>query len=145
MNTNGEVKALRDRVQELEALLGIGDDTVSRLYLALGDATPQQCEIIGVMLKRMVATRLGLFTILFGGLPDCDQPEIKIIDVQMVRIRKVLLKHGITIDVQWGMGSWSISKDDKRKLRALMARVDDKQAVASGNLHARRLAFLEGA
>jgi hypothetical protein len=40
----------------LEALLGVGNDDVSRLLTVL-DATPQQCEMIRFMLRRSVAIR----------------------------------------------------------------------------------------
>jgi hypothetical protein len=33
---------------------------------------------------RSVATRTALHVVLFGARPDCDQPEIKLIDVQML-------------------------------------------------------------
>ena len=71
--TEVEAEALRNRVEELQALLGVGNDDVSRLLTVL-DATPQQCEMIGFMLRRAVATRTALHTGLFGARPDCDQP-----------------------------------------------------------------------
>ena len=52
------------------------------------DATLQQCEMVGFMLRRSVATGTALHTVLFGGRPECDQPEIKLIDVQMVNVRR---------------------------------------------------------
>jgi hypothetical protein len=91
--TEVEADALRNRVEELQSLLGVGNDDVSQL-LAVLDATPQQCEMIGFMLRRSVATRTALHTVLFGARPDCDQPEIKLIDVQMVKVRKALEKGG---------------------------------------------------
>jgi hypothetical protein len=54
------------------------------------DATPQQCEMVGFMLRRSVATGTALHTVLFGGRPESDQPEIRLIDVQMVKVRKAL-------------------------------------------------------
>src|SRR5215213_6641755 len=84
--TEIEAEQLRNRVEELQALLGVGNDDVSRLLTVL-DATPQQCEMVGFMLRRSVASRTALHTVLFGARPDCDQPEIKLIDVQTVRVR----------------------------------------------------------
>ena len=117
-----ETDALRDRVAELEALLGVGNDDVSRL-LTVVDATPQQCEMIGFMLKRAVATRTALFIALFGARPECDQPDMKLIDVQMVKVRKALEKLGIEVRTEWGSGGWTIHGRDKAKLRALMSDV----------------------
>jgi hypothetical protein len=69
--TEVEADALRNRVEELQALLGVGNDDVSRLLTVL-DATPQQCEMVGFMLRRAVATRMALHTVLFGGRPECE-------------------------------------------------------------------------
>jgi len=110
---------LRDRVTELEALLGLGNDDVSRLLTVL-DATPQQCEMVGFMLKRAVATRTGMFIALFGARPECDQPDMKLIDVQMVKVRKALEKIGIEVRTEWGSGGWNIPAADKSRLRAMM-------------------------
>jgi len=118
--TEIEADALRNRVEELQALLGVGNDDVSRL-LAILDATPQQCEMIGFMLRRSVATRTAMHTVLFGARPDCDQPEIKLIDVQMVKVRKALEKVGVEVRTEWGSGGWAIASADKMKLRRLMA------------------------
>ena len=84
-----ETEQLRNRLEELQGLLGVGNDDVSRLLTVL-DATPQQCEMVGLMLRRAVATRTALHTVLFGARPECDQPEMKLIDVQMVKVRAAL-------------------------------------------------------
>jgi hypothetical protein len=89
--------------------------------LTVLDATPQQCEMIGFMLRRSVATRTALHTVLFGARPDCDQPEIKLIDVQMVRVRAALKKVGVEVRTEWGSGGWAIPAADKAKLRRLMS------------------------
>lgn len=118
--TEAEQEQLRTRVIELEALLGVGNDDVSRLLTVL-DATPQQCEIIGFMLRRAVATRDALLTVLFGNRPECDHPEPKLIDVQMVKVKRALEKVGIKVQTEWGYGGWSLSRSDKARLRAMMA------------------------
>lgn len=142
--TEVEADALRDRVEELQALLGVGNDDVSRL-LAVLDATPQQCEMIGFMLRRSVATRTALHTVLFGARPDCDQPEIKLIDVQMVKVRKALEKVGVEVRTEWGSGGWAIPAADKAKLRRLMSGEGEAPAVERANVRERRMAFLAGA
>jgi hypothetical protein len=114
-----ETEQLRNRLEELQGLLGVGNDDVSRLLTVL-DATPQQCEMIGFMLRRAIATRTALHTVLFGGRPECDQPEMKLIDVQMVKVRASLKKLGIDIRTEWGSGGWALAGADKAKLRRLM-------------------------
>ncbi|MCA6114260.1 hypothetical protein J6524_04865 [Bradyrhizobium sp. WSM 1738] len=133
---------LQDRVAELEALLGVGNDDVSRLLTVL-DATPQQCEMVGFMLRRSVATRTALHTVLFGARPDCDQPEIKLIDVQMVKVRKALEKVGVEVRTEWGSGGWAIPAAGKARLRKLMA--GEREAPEVVTLRERRAAFLAGA
>ena len=115
-----ETEQLRNRLEELQGLLGVGNDDVSRLLTVL-DATPQQCEMIGFMLRRAVATRTALHTVLFGARPECDQPEMKLIDVQMVKVRAALKRLGIDVRTEWGSGGWAIASADKMKLRRLMA------------------------
>jgi hypothetical protein len=135
---------LQDRVQELEALLGVGNDDVSRLLTVL-DATPQQCEMVGFMLKRAVATREGMFIAIFGARPDCDQPDMKIIDVQMVKVRKALEKVGVLVRTEWGSGGWNIASADKARLRAMMAAgAVETPPDARAALRDRRMAFVEG-
>jgi hypothetical protein len=115
--TEAEQEQLRTRLVELEALLGVGNDDVSRLLTVL-DATPQQAEIVGFMLKRAVATRDALLIVLFGNRPECDHPEPKLIDVQMVKVKRALRKVGIEVRTEWGYGGWALAREDKAKLRA---------------------------
>jgi len=137
--TETEQEQLRNRVLELEAMLGVGNDDVSRLLTVL-DATPQQCEIVGFMLRRAVATRDALLTILFGNRPECDHPEPKLIDVQMVKVKRSLDKVGIKVQTEWGYGGWSLSRGDKARLKAMMA----GDIVPMDEVKARRSAFLAG-
>lgn len=137
--TETEQEQLRNRVIELEAMLGVGNDDVSRLLTVL-DATPQQCEIVGFMLRRAVATRDALLTILFGNRPECDHPEPKLIDVQMVKVKRSLDKVGIKVQTEWGYGGWSLSRADKAMLRAMMA-----GEIVAGDMASRRAAFMAGA
>ena len=142
--TEVEADALRNRVEELQSLLGVGNDDVSQLLTVL-DATPQQCEMVGFMLRRSVATRTALHTVLFGARPDCDQPEIKLIDVQMVKVRKALEKVGVEVRTEWGSGGWAIPAADKTRLRRLMSGEGEALVVEGANLRERRMAFLAGA
>jgi hypothetical protein len=134
-----ETEHLRNRVIELEALLGVGNDDVSQLLRIL-DATPQQCEIVGFMLRRAVATRDALLTILFGNRPECDHPEPKLIDVQMVKVKRALDKVGIKVQTEWGYGGWALARADKAKLKGMMA----GELPVVEDMKARRAAFMAG-
>jgi hypothetical protein len=135
-----EIEQLRNRVSELEALLGSGNDDVSRI-LSVIDATPQQAQIVGFMMKRAVATRDALLTVLFGNRPECDHPEPKLIDVQMVKVKRALRKVGIEVRTEWGYGGWALSREDKAKLRTMMS----GDAPPVEDMRGRRAAFLAGA
>jgi hypothetical protein len=99
------------------AILGVANDDV---LLTVLDATPQQCEMVGFMLRRAVASRTALFIALFGARPECDQPDMKLIDVQMVKVRAALKKLGIVMRTEWGSGGWALAAVDKAKLPRLM-------------------------
>jgi hypothetical protein len=77
-------------------------------------------KMVGFMLRRSVATRTALHTVLFGARPECDQPEMKLIDVQMVKVRAALKKLGIDVRTEWSSGGWALAGADKAKLRRLM-------------------------
>ena len=115
-----ETEQLLDRPEGLQGLLGVGNDDVSRLSAVL-DATSQQCEMVGFMLRRAVATRTALQTVLFGARPECHQPEMKPMDVQMVKVRSALKKLHIDVRTEWGSGGWAIVSADQAKLRRLMS------------------------
>ena len=78
-----------------------------------------------------------------GARPDCDQPEIKLIDVQMVKVRQALEKIGVEVRTEWGSGGWAIPATDKARLRRLMN--GDAPEVERVTLLERRMAFLAGA
>ena len=114
-----EAEQLQNRILELQSLLGVGDDDVSKI-LAILDTTPQQAEIVGFLLRRSIASRDAIYAVLFGARPECDQPDIKLIDVQMVKVRSALKKVGIDLRTEWGAGCWGIRAPDKAKLRSMM-------------------------
>ena len=67
-----EAEQLQNRILELQSLLGVGDDDVSKI-LAILDTTPQQAEIVGFLLRRSIASRDAIYAVLFGARPECDQ------------------------------------------------------------------------
>ncbi len=119
MTAAEEIQQLRDRIEELEDLAGMGNDDMLLLKQALG-LTPAQCQILGIIRKRSgIASREMIYGYLYGGRPECDQPAIKIVDVLMVNVRRALLPHGIKIDTVWCIG-WQMSEKNRTALKALM-------------------------
>lgn len=53
-----------------------------------------------------VVMKGALYDAVYGALPECDQPEIKIVDVMICKMRKKLKPIGIVIATSWGRGYW---------------------------------------
>lgn len=115
-----EEQRLRDRVEELEGILGVGKSDVMA-YRRVLRITPDQAKILGMLAKRTeTVTKTSIFTVLYGARPDCDQPgDVRIIDVEVCKLRKSLRLKGICLRTDWGAG-YSMSQADKAKLRSLM-------------------------
>lgn len=114
-----ELQRLRDRVEQLEDMLGIGKDTTSQLCNAL-KLTRDQAKTVGLLLNRAVATREAIFFVQYGDKPECEHPHSeKVLDKHLCLIRKRLKARGIEISTIWGEG-WHLTHDQKAKLRELM-------------------------
>jgi DNA-binding response OmpR family regulator len=117
------INAQRDRIEDLERILGLKVEVHSSLRLA-----PDERKIFGVLLARQIMTKEALFIVLYGARPDCDQPtDIKIVDVQVCKLRAALkrhcIKHGlpvVEISTQWGTG-YFMTQQNKARARALLA------------------------
>lgn len=94
-----ELERLRDRVEELEELLGMSFDPPNQFGLTITEA-----KIIGVLIKREIANSAFIHAAIYGGLPECDQPDEKTIDVHLCKARKKLKAHGIRIYNRYNVG-----------------------------------------
>jgi hypothetical protein len=111
-----EVQRLRDRVDELEQILGVDLSLTSRLRGVLG-ITRDQARMLGLLLNRNMVTHDAMFTVLYGDRPECDQPQPKVMDVQLCKLRKVTSQRGVDIKTLVGEG-WQMLPEDKTKVRA---------------------------
>lgn len=112
------VQRLKDRIEQLEEVLGVDRSATGRIREALG-IEPRHAQIVGMLLSRNFVTRDGLYTVLFGALPDSEWPEETELDAKMCRLRPKLQKFGISIETKHGEG-WSMSRADKAKLRRII-------------------------
>jgi hypothetical protein len=112
------MQELRDRITELEGLLDAGEDYCHKLMWAFG-LSRKRAQMLGVMLTSQTATRMHVWTILYGDRPECDQPEVKVLDVMVAGIRRALDLHGIQVETIWGTG-YRISVANKAKIRAVV-------------------------
>lgn len=108
---NGE---LRERIALLEEQLGIRFETPLCLNL-----TSQEARLFGILLKRDLVTKQIAMIALYGHKPDCDEAEIKIVDVFVCKLRKKLAPFSIVIETQWGQG-YFLGPRSKEIARALL-------------------------
>ncbi|VIO73874.1 hypothetical protein CI41S_39830 [Bradyrhizobium ivorense] len=152
-------QALLDRIEQLEAVLGVDRSTTGRIRDAFG-LEPALAETLGMLLAREFVTRGGLYTVLYEARPESEWPDEKILDVHICKLRARLRKRGcdVKITTKFGEG-WSLAHVDKMKVRAAITRKPDAGAVPAvpdapplapagsqgKSLKERRMAFLEGA
>jgi DNA-binding response OmpR family regulator len=112
MNAVPETARLRDRIEELERLIGM-----RMVPPRLWGLTRREADVIGIMLRRQVITHAQLFEAIWGG--DSER-NIKIVEVVVCKLRAKLRPHGIAIRTEYGVG-YFIPPDSKATARALIA------------------------
>lgn len=112
-----ELHRLRDRIQELEQLLGIvAEDAVDRFIFM--NLSPTERRILNILFTWKRVQREKLYTLLYGERLECDQPEIKVIDVWLSKLRSKLAPYGIIFETEFNAG-WFMTQPNKDKLAAL--------------------------
>lgn len=114
-----ELQRLRDRVDQLQAIIGVDRSTTGRLRDAFG-LEIEQAETVGMLYARDFVTRDGLFTVLYGGRPESEWPNDKSLDALMSKLRKRLGEHGITVETKWGEG-WFLPPASRSVIRQVIA------------------------
>lgn len=115
-----ELQQLRDRVTELEEIVGVAGSLPHRLQDVL-HLTPIEAQVLGYLMKRGTGAREGMFLAIYGAWPERSQPDIKILDVLVCRVRSVLKRHGVNVKTLWGVG-WFMERADKEKLKQILER-----------------------
>ncbi|MCB2107005.1 MAG: hypothetical protein KDE14_04855 [Rhodobacteraceae bacterium] len=115
------IASLREHIAQLEHVLGATAAQPASAWL-----TPMQRKMFGMLVARGVVSQASFYTVLFGALPDCDQPEPAIIKVQMCLLRKRLRAWckardvaPIVISTRWGEGFF-LDPDNKARARVLI-------------------------
>lgn len=107
-----ENELLRERVIQLEdALFATAVDVPWEWGL-----THSERRVFGVLLSRTLATKEAVMAALYTD-HGRDEPEIKIVDVFVCKIRAKLRPFGVHIITRWGQG-YELDAADKQKLRA---------------------------
>ena len=108
-----ELERLRDRIRELEEILGLDVELPNQLGF-----TPVENKIVGLLIKRPVVSKEVLYTALYGDRLECEQPDIKIFDVYICKLRKKLKAMNIQIYSRYTVGYY-IDDEAKATLQSL--------------------------
>lgn len=101
-----ELAILRERVRQLEEAL-VPNSVAVPLEFSL---TAQEARVFAHLASRDLGTKQSIMMALYGDRPD--EPEIKIVDVFVCKLRKKLSRFGVTIDTVWGQGYRLINRHE---------------------------------
>ena len=111
-----EVGALRDA---LEAMRGALASDAGVKIIELAKLTYSERMLLGLLMRRHRATKDQMMTMLYADRPD-EEPDSKILDVMICKMRKKLSPHGIEIRTIHGAG-YELPPTSREKIKALMA------------------------
>lgn len=111
-----ELQRLRDRVEQLEELLGMGQTDVQLIARALR-LRPTQARTLGILLKQPMVTKDAMYFALYGDRPESDMPEGEATLRQHIRRIRKSLPDGVELTAIYGQG-WMIPSDHKTKVWA---------------------------
>ena len=111
----------RHRVPDLRPIADVGDEVLKAAIMQVFDLTSCQSTMFLALIRRREVHREQMHEIYNqreGGIADT---EIKIIDVQLCRMRKILgEKCGLTIRTLWGFGYCMSIADRRAALNLLL-------------------------
>jgi len=116
---SGELARLRDRVEELEGLLGMRIACPRPWRL-----TGREAQVFGLLLRHGVCPRERIFAAIWGYDSEVDG---KIVDVTVCHLRRKLRHLGIAIRTEYGVG-YFLEPDARRRARALIAEREREHA-----------------
>jgi hypothetical protein len=112
---SSEVSRLRDRVEELEELIGL--KVVGSRAAGL---SVTQWLMAGLLLKRPLISREFAFRAIYGGRPESDQPtDIRTVDQHMCRMKRRLKAYGIVVKNTAHEGYY-LDASSRRRLKELV-------------------------
>ena len=111
-----EVEVLRDA---LEAMRGALASDAGVKIIELAKLTYSERMLLGLLMRRNRATKDQMMTMLYADRPD-EEPDSKILDVMICKMRKKLSPHGVEIRTIHGAG-YELPPTSREKIKALMA------------------------
>jgi two-component system, cell cycle response regulator CtrA len=94
-----ENERLRERVRLLEEMIGIRIEVPLIFGLSGSEA-----RMFGILFKREMVTKAQAMDVLYSDRADTFEPEIKIVDVFVCKMRKKLARFDIIVETVWGRG-----------------------------------------
>ena len=110
-----ENEALRMRLADLEREFGF-HNTVPLIF----GLTSSEAKVLGILGARDVASKNQIMTALMADRGGDEEPELKIVDVFVCKMRKKLTPFGVVIDTVWGRG-YRLTPDNKKKVANYLA------------------------
>ena len=108
-----ELANAKEKIRQLSGTADI-DPMLGHLF----GLPPSEAVILAMLMAKVSCTREQFMGAIYDD-PD-DAANIKIIDVFVCRLRKIMTTHGIVIDRIWGQG-YFMTQENKDKCRALIA------------------------
>ena len=114
---------LRDRIAELEDLLGLKPDRLALMRSAFG-LTSTEARMVSFLSRRQIASLSEIHNALYSARSECDQPNLRSVTSVVHQARRKLDKFGISIQTLFASGHF-LDKRDKAKLESIIAAQDN--------------------
>jgi hypothetical protein len=115
-----EMQRLRDRVEELEQILGMDEDDVSLIRQVTGLAHMPATMVSILYRRRVILTKETLHQAIYGGVAECDQPQVRVLDSLIHQARKALRPYDVNIHTAYGGGGFSMDELSRARFKALL-------------------------
>src|SRR5271169_2315840 len=102
---------LRDRIEELEDLLGLKADRLALMRSALG-LTSTEAKMVSFLSRRELASLSEIHDALYSWRSECDQADLRSLSTLIHHARRKLDKFGVVIRTMYASG-YFINKEDK--------------------------------
>ena len=115
-----ELQRLRDRVEELEQILGMDEDDVSLIRQVTGLAHMPATMVSILYRRRVILTKETLHQAIYGGVAECDQPQVRVLDSLIHQARKALRPYDVNIHTVYGGGGFSMDELSRARFKAVL-------------------------
>lgn len=120
MNAAAEIERMRDRIAELEELLGLRIPVPPAFAPRRANfSRGRMWALICFLAKREFVSHEAITVALWGDIEIDQRPNAKGQDVYICHLRKFLRAYDIELRTAWGKG-WYFDAVNRRKVRALI-------------------------